>query len=905
MREVFDVQHPSPRVYPSAEFPPPILSMLSTLVPPISAVCTRKALFFSTLESHGDRVAIVLPDGQHLSYRDLAERADDYARQFSRKRQLLAIEMRNDIEAIAAYLGALRSGTPVILTAEGATAAKHSIMATFRPEMAVLCRETGWEVEVRDDREDEHGLHPELAVMLSTSGTTGSPKLVKLSHSNLHENARSIADYLEITPERRAITNLPLHYSYGLSVLNSHLSAGASVVLTELSVVDEDFWQLVRREEVTDLPGVPYTYELFEKVGLRSDPPESLRVMTQAGGRLPPNLVRDYAEFARSRGIRFFVMYGQTEATARMAYLPPEQTLENADCIGVPIPRGKFEIRDEAGAAIRKPGISGELVYQGPNVMMGYALKREDLAAPAKLSELLTGDIAQWSEAGFVKIVGRSSRFSKIAGLRVGLDDIERILRESGRRAYAAGTDEFVAVALIDGSDAASARELLAERCKLPAHHLVVFNLAEAPTLPSGKIDYVRIRTMGEDHHCKEAAEAASGDDPVRALYSKALGQARIDDDASFATLGGDSLSYMIVSRGLETMLGILPQHWERLTLRDLDALRQDRALNPVKRKATSTLSIDVVLRLIAISTIFIGHGAPDHTGWLRGGTTILFCLAGYSLCRFQREQFLSGNVLPAIKGTFRRIVIPYLLVMTALLFATKMPPNPAWWTLTSVFFIETHERGILFSFWFIEALIHCLLIMSALFLIPAFRNWAAKRPFHNGLALVGLGAVAFGGGLFIPEHAKFSHLFDGWLYVYMLGWTFPLATKSWQKLLLVAIGSVIVSVQFGLEGSRAFWFIGALAVLAVVKEVRLPSVFGGIVSQLAAASYMSYLAHPLVLHFTKFVLPTRHDVPVTIFLSYAGTLAAGLVGAAIWQQVSKGTLALFNRRPQAAAAAA
>jgi hypothetical protein len=357
----------------------------------------------------------------------------------------------------------------------------------------------------------------------------------------------------------------------------------------------------------------------------------------------------------------------------------------------------------------------------------------------------------------------------------------------------------------------------------------------------------------------------------------------------------------MIVSRGLETMLGILPQHWERLTIRDLDALRQDRALNPVKPKATTTLSIDVVLRLIAISTIFIGHGAPDHTAWLRGGTTILFCLAGYSLCRFQREQFLGGNVLPAIKGAFRRILIPYLLVMTVLLGITNMPPNPAWWTLTSVIFVETHDRGILYSFWFIEALMHCLLIMCGLFLIPAFRRWAAARPFQNGAALVGLGVAAFGAGRLLPGHESFSHLFDGWLYIYMLGWTFPLATKSWQRIALVVVGSVVVSMQFGFEQSRAYWFMGALVVLATLKEVRLPAAFGGVVSQLAAASYMSYLAHPLVLHFTKFVLPTRHDVPVTIFLSYAGTLAAGLVGTAIWQQVTKATLELLNRRAQPA----
>ncbi len=871
--------------------------MATSTVSPPHPVSTRSPKFFSNLESHGDRTAIVLSDSRQVSYLELAGRADQYGKQFSRTKSLLAIEMRNDIESIAAYLGALRAGCPAILMAEGSTEESHSIIATFLPERAFVLRDSGWEFESRRDHTDPHGLHPDLGVMLSTSGTTGSPKLVKLSLSNLHENARSIAEYLELTPERRSITNLPLHYSYGLSVLNSHLSVGGSVVLTDRSVVDEDFWQLIDREQVTDLPGVPYTYELFEKVGLRSDPPASLQVMTQAGGRLPPDLVREYAEFTRKLGIKFFVMYGQTEATARMAYLPPDQTLENSDCIGVAIPRGKFEIRNESGHAVRQPGVAGELTYHGPNVMMGYGLKREDLDAPPQLSELLTGDIAEWTEAGFVKIVGRSSRFSKIAGLRIGLDDIERILRDAGQRAYAAGTDEFISVALIDGSDADATNKLLAERCKLPPHHLVVFNLDGAPTLPSGKIDYVRVRTLGEAQFHKESSEALSGDDPIHALYTKALGQARIDDDASFSTLGGDSLSYMIVSRGLESLLGALPHHWERLTVRDLNDLREERALNPVKRSATTILSIDVVLRLFAISTIFIGHGAPLHTAKLRGGTAILFCLAGYSLCRFQREQLLAGHVLPAIKGTFRRVLIPYLLLMTVLLVATHIPPNPAWWSLTSVFFIDTFDRGILFSYWFIEALLHCLLIVCGLFLIPGFRRWAAARPFQHGVATMGLGMASFAAGRYLFDSESFSHKFDGWLYIYMLGWTMALATKSWQKALLIVTGGAMAFLQFGSQSSRPYWFIGALLILAAIKEIRLPAKLGGIVSQLAAASYMAYLAQPLILHITKFMLPTRDNVPITIALSYLGTLAAGLVGTMVWQQVTKRTLELFSRK--------
>jgi hypothetical protein len=363
----------------------------------------------------------------------------------------------------------------------------------------------------------------------------------------------------------------------------------------------------------------------------------------------------------------------------------------------------------------------------------------------------------------------------------------------------------------------------------------------------------------------------------------------------------------MVVSRGLEKMLGSLPQHWERLTVRDLDLLRQERALNPVKANTTSTLSIDVVLRLIAISTIFIGHGSPEHTAWLRGGTTILFCLAGYSLCRFQREQFLSGKVLPAIQGTFQRVVIPYLLLMTALIFAQKIPPHPAWWTLSSVFFIETSHREILYSYWFIEALVHCLLIVCGLFLIPPVRKWAKAQPFGSGLALTGLGVLAFWLGRRSFGSEEFSHKFDGWLYVYMLGWTFALASKAWQRTLLVCIGTAVVTWQFGLESSRTYWFIGGLMVLAVIKEVRLPSWLGGAVSQLAAASYMAYLAHPLVLHITKFVLPKKiaffyDNVPAAIILTYVGTLAAGLAGTVIWQGISTGTLKLVSQRTRATA---
>jgi acyl-CoA synthetase (AMP-forming)/AMP-acid ligase II len=244
---------------------------------------------------------------------------------------------------------------------------------------------------------------------------------VRLSYAAIDANAKQIAEYLELTARDRPITTLPIHYSYGLSVVTSHLNVGATIILTGQSVIDAAFWQLVRKEEVTSLAGVPYTYELLDRVGFRDMSLPSLRTLTQAGGRLPPETVRRYTEWAKARDARFFVMYGQTEATARMSYMPPARILDAPDCIGIPIPRGSFRLIDETGTTISSPGTVGELVYSGPNVMLGYALSPDDLSKGRELEELRTGDLASRDAQGLYRIVGRKSRFAKLYGLRINL----------------------------------------------------------------------------------------------------------------------------------------------------------------------------------------------------------------------------------------------------------------------------------------------------------------------------------------------------------------------------------------------------------------------------------------------------------------------------------------------------
>lgn len=272
-------------------------------------------------------------------------------------------------------------------------------------------------------------LHPDLAVLLTTSGSTGSPKLVRISAQNLEANTKSIVSYLGLTEQERPITNLAMSYSYGMSILNTHLLAGAAIVLTRRSVLERPFWELMDRERVTSLAGVPYTYRMFQRVGLQRMDLPALRTLTQAGGKLPETLHKEFAVWAERTGRSFCVMYGQTEASPRMGYLPPNEALRKCGSMGIPIPGGKFRLIQEEGQEILDTDAVGELIYQGPNVAMGYAQQADDLRlGDLWHGELHTGDMAKRDKDGFYYIVGRKKRFVKLYGNRVSLDEVERLL---------------------------------------------------------------------------------------------------------------------------------------------------------------------------------------------------------------------------------------------------------------------------------------------------------------------------------------------------------------------------------------------------------------------------------------------------------------------------------------------
>ena len=336
-------------------------------------------------------------------------------------------------------------------------------------------------------------LHDDLALLLTTSGSTGSPKFVRQSYRNIQANTASIVEYLHLDATERPITTLPMSYTYGLSIINTHLAVGATILLTEHSLIQKEFWSFFKEQDATSFGGVPYTYEMLDKLRFTRRELPSLRTMTQAGGKLAPELHEKFALYAKETGRYFVVMYGQCEATARMGYLPPENAVEKKGSMGIPIPGGRFQLIDESGAEIKTPNKVGELVYEGANVTMGYAEHGEDLAKGDERHGVLhTGDMARFDEDGFYYITGRKKRFLKLYGNRVNLDEMEQLIKGEfgGLDCACGGTDDHMMLFVTAETMANAVREFAVQKTGINSAAFCSIILNEIPKNDAGKTLY-------------------------------------------------------------------------------------------------------------------------------------------------------------------------------------------------------------------------------------------------------------------------------------------------------------------------------------------------------------------------------------------------------------------------------
>ena len=397
------------------------------------------------LNKFKNNTAVITESGQKITYEELDAHCQSLTDKIGR-RCLVFNLCRNETASLAGYTGFLNAKiVPLMLKADLDKDLLKRFIITYKPDylhvpsdMAAaftdsreIYKNLGYSL-IKTPYNNEFELHDELALLLTTSGSTGSPKLVRQSYKNIEANTKSIVKYLNIEETERAITTLPMNYTYGISIINTHLMTGACLILTEKGLMQKEFWQQLKENKATSFGGVPYTYEMLERLRFfRMDLP-SLKYLTQAGGKLSPDLHEKFAKWAIENDKKFIVMYGQTEATARMAYLPCEKSLEKYGSMGIAIPGGKFSLIDENGEEITTPETVGELVYEGDNVTLGYAQCGDDLKkGDERGGRLVTGDMAKFDKDGFFYIVGRKKRFLKIYGNRVNLDETERLIKSN------------------------------------------------------------------------------------------------------------------------------------------------------------------------------------------------------------------------------------------------------------------------------------------------------------------------------------------------------------------------------------------------------------------------------------------------------------------------------------------
>lgn len=453
-----------------------------------------------------DDVALFVDGGSDVSFGMLLLEMQRFADKIF-KGALVFLLGGNDRESIIFYLSCLEKGAvPLLLAKDISPGPLRKLIQTYKPNYLFkilngeaaedgysLMWQEGYYGLFQNNVSLSHSIHPDLALLLATSGSTGSVKLVRLTLKNLVSNAESISQYLKITPAEKAITSLPFNYSYGLSIINSHLLSGASIALTNHSLLEARFWKLINEFGVTSLAGVPYSYEILLKLGLERLKMPTVKTLTQAGGRLDPLKVKKIAEFCLANQMRFFTMYGQTEATARISFMSLEDIVERPGSIGKAIPNGLLRIVDSDDRPVKVSGVVGELLYEGPNVSMGYAECLDDLKLGDVFKGVLhTGDLASFDEGGYFYIDGRIQRFLKIFGVRISLDAVERMLVERGIEGAAYGTDDLLMISVLNFPVDKSEELQKWLATTLTIHHsgVRVREISELPRLANGKVDY-------------------------------------------------------------------------------------------------------------------------------------------------------------------------------------------------------------------------------------------------------------------------------------------------------------------------------------------------------------------------------------------------------------------------------
>lgn len=460
-------------------------------------------MFLNIDKKKSDSLALIDNDGNRITYGELAKLMNIVGTQVE-SRSLIFNLCKNTVGSLIGYLGFIEHrAVPVTLSAKVDNELLTNLLKIYTPMYIWAPVEEEYRFDFEKIFEtygyvllktgnEIYDMNEKLQLCMTTSGSTGSPKLVRYKKGNLEANAKNVATAFGWTENERPICDLGMQYTMGLNVINTHLYVGATVLLTNYNLMSTEFWDYIKKERGTNFTGVPFSYDIFYRLHFEHMDLPDLHTLSQGGGKLTEARFRQLAKYADKTGKRFIASFGTTETSARMACLPPELAMSKIGSIGRAIPEGELFLIDESGRMLTDPVAEGEMCYRGPNVTMGYAVCKEDLMKGDEFNgEYHTGDLARRDEDGCYFVTGRISRFLKLLSYRVSLDQTERLIQqEFNIECACAGTDKRMNIYIIDGSKKAEVLNFISVKTGLFKNLFKVFVVPEILRNDTGKIKY-------------------------------------------------------------------------------------------------------------------------------------------------------------------------------------------------------------------------------------------------------------------------------------------------------------------------------------------------------------------------------------------------------------------------------
>ncbi|MBN1639333.1 MAG: AMP-binding protein [Ignavibacteriales bacterium] len=467
-------------------------------------------MFLNFDNKNVNKTAVVDDSGNKATYGELISFRNLFYSKIQ-KRTLIFILVENSLPALSGFLASVSNRiVPLLLSSNINSELLDRLINIYKPEFIWAQNNEMLNQKYANIFEyfnyvlfktefQDTPLYDELSLLLPTSGSTGSSKLVRHSYENLSFSAENVAELFELDENHKAIAFLPIQYTMGLSVVMSHLYAGATVLLIKSALTEKKFWDFVKDNEATSFTGVPFSFEILHKLRFFRMNLPHLKILSQGGGKLSEKLFFEFAQYARDTGKKFIATYGQTEGTARMAYLQPDFALKKIGSIGKAIPNGELSIIDAEGNTIDEPVTQGELVYKGKNVTLGYAYCSEDLVkADERLGVLKTGDLVKRDSEGYYFIIGRLSRFLKLYGFRISLDEVENLIRNHFNIECAcSGTDEKMFIHITEENKSQDVLDFVIQKTNLFPDAFKIKVIAEIPKNETGKILYNDLEECG------------------------------------------------------------------------------------------------------------------------------------------------------------------------------------------------------------------------------------------------------------------------------------------------------------------------------------------------------------------------------------------------------------------------